>query len=233
MKHGPSLADKVYGRLKDEIISCRLAPGSMILEGSLAERFGVSKTPVREALGYLSREGLVEVLPRVGYVVTPVTLQDLHEVYHLRLLLEMEAIDQATRRMSDEELEGLMEQAKRGTEVDGSSFIDQADLLVALHLNRDFHVRIAECSGNHRLAEMVSRLLEGNARLLFADPTLHHEHYWIFREHIDLVEVMQKRDPDLARAAMRDHVEDSQRRILETLFSGEHPPSVQKATDIR
>src|SRR5438445_603484 len=103
-KDGRSLTARVYQDLKRDIMTCALRPGAEVYEGQLAERYGVSKTPIREALNTLRQEGYVRVLPRRGYVVAPVSVEDVQEVFHVRLLLEPSAAELAAQRVSGEQL---------------------------------------------------------------------------------------------------------------------------------
>jgi DNA-binding GntR family transcriptional regulator len=97
-KPGLSLTEQAYEALRDDILHSRLPPGSSVAEALLADRFGVSKTPVREALRLLAHDGLVLVLPRKGYVVRPLGFDDVAEVFSLRILLEPGVAADAARR---------------------------------------------------------------------------------------------------------------------------------------
>ena len=84
----PSLSDQAYDAIRSAILICALAPGEAISESTLASRYGVGKAPVRAALSRLRQEGLVSASPRRSYVVAPITLRDVQELYALRLILE-------------------------------------------------------------------------------------------------------------------------------------------------
>src|SRR5665647_1667241 len=98
------LREKVYDQLRADMISCRLAPGTDIRENELALRFGVSKSPVRDALMRLEREGLVITLPRQGYRVAPVSVADVQDMFHLRDALERACMERIVRRAGDADL---------------------------------------------------------------------------------------------------------------------------------
>jgi DNA-binding GntR family transcriptional regulator len=83
---GPLLAGRVYEQLKRDILSCVLRPSQAVYEAELAQRYGVSKTPIREALNTLRREGYVHVVPRRGYIVAPISIQDVQQILSLRLI---------------------------------------------------------------------------------------------------------------------------------------------------
>src|SRR6266513_2300118 len=99
-----SLTARVYNDLKRDILHCTLRPGQDVYEGQLAERYGVSKTPIREALNTLRQEGYVQVMPRRGYRISPVSVQDVQHIFHVRLLLEPSAAELAAQRISGEQL---------------------------------------------------------------------------------------------------------------------------------
>ena len=104
---GRLLRETVYEQLRADMISCKLAPGAEIREAELAARFDMSKSPVRDALMRLEREGLVITLPRQGYRVAPVSLSDVLDMFHLRAALERACIERIVLRASDEQLKSL------------------------------------------------------------------------------------------------------------------------------
>ena len=106
--NGPRLLrETVYEQLRAEVINCKLAPGTEMREAELAARFGMSKSPVRDALMRLAREGLVITLPRQGYRVAPVSLNDVLDMFHLRAALERACMERIVLRASDEDLKTI------------------------------------------------------------------------------------------------------------------------------
>src|SRR5690242_14878603 len=101
------LRDDIYATLRNEILSCNLLPGSDLREQQLAQRFAVSKSPVREALLRLEREQLVEVASRQGYRVRPVSISDARDMYSFRSILEAACAMQATHQADDQTLAAL------------------------------------------------------------------------------------------------------------------------------
>ena len=91
------LREQIYEQLRADILNCQIAPGAEIREGELALRFGVSKSPVRDALMHLQREGLVQTLPRQGYRVSSVSLADVDDMFHLRAALERACMERIVR----------------------------------------------------------------------------------------------------------------------------------------
>ena len=103
----PILADVAYRRLKRDILTCQLPPGSRVSEQSLADRLGLGKAPVRTALAQLRRDGLVVSVPQVGYEITQVTLRDAAELFEAREVLEVAAVRRAVARVTADQLDRL------------------------------------------------------------------------------------------------------------------------------
>src|SRR5258707_6451978 len=101
------LRDNVYENLRTDILMCRLAPGDDMREQELAERYAVSRQPVREALLRLAREHLVTVQPRQGYRVNPISLSDARDLLRFRLALEPACVSEAIENASNETLKAL------------------------------------------------------------------------------------------------------------------------------
>jgi DNA-binding GntR family transcriptional regulator len=207
-----SLARQAYEALKQDILTCTLAPGAQIFESDLAARYGMSKTPVREALNLLGQEGLVQVLPRRGYLVAPVTLRDVQEVFQLRLLLETAAAELAAEHITEEALRQLNALvAVRYT------YRDRASYARFLRANRAFHVAVAEASGNRRLAAFVGKLLEDMERILHLGLDLRDSAEEMATEHGELVDALLKGDGALARKVVTEQLQNSRKRVLEAL----------------
>ena len=101
------LADRIYEELKAEIVSCRYKPGASLTEVELANKFNVSRTPIREVCNRLLKEDLLQSIPYKGYIISPLSLQDLHELYQIRAILEPHAAESAARNPSPRFIEGL------------------------------------------------------------------------------------------------------------------------------
>jgi DNA-binding GntR family transcriptional regulator len=209
-----SLARRAYEALKQDILTCVLAPGAQIYEGELAARYGMSKTPVREALNLLGQEGLVQVLPRRGYLVAPVTLRDVQEVFQLRLLLETAAAELAAEHITEEGLRQLNALvAVRYT------YRDRASYARFLRANREFHVAVAQASGNGRLAAFVGKLLEDMERILHLGLDLRDSADEMAGEHAELVDALLRGDGVLARRVVTEQLQSSRKRVLEALVA--------------
>ena len=123
------LRDNVYESLRSDILSCRLAPGDDMREQELAERYAVSRQPVREALLRLEREHLVTVQPRQGYRVNPISLSDARDLLRFRLALEPACVAEAIEHAPDSVLKALDDFSAQASQLKNGS--------VTLTLNRD------------------------------------------------------------------------------------------------
>ena len=189
-----SLKEEVYEAVRQDIMDGKFSPGDLLKERELAEKYGVSKTPVREALSLLEQDELVKVIPRAGYIVTQLTLRDVQEVRQLRVILESMAARLAAENITDEELEEL------------EGMTATSDPEEALLFNHRFHSVIARASGNSRLAKMIEQLLDDTDRWAALDVARLTPAVLLIGHRAEL-EALRTRDPDIAEEAMREHIE--------------------------
>ncbi|MGP3966215.1 GntR family transcriptional regulator [Streptomyces sp. 6N223] len=209
-----SATDKVHEHLKRLILTSDLAPGEELREIALTESTGFGRSPVREALRRLVQEGFVEVRPRQGYRVSPVTLASVRDLFEMRLLLEPAAVELAALRAPREELEALHTLAHQ-TYVPG----DTASYERFLQDNREFHVRIARATGNERLARSLRVLLEEMQRLFFISLDNRDSASEMTHEHHDLYDALLARDGARARELVVGQIEAGRERVLQGLVS--------------
>ncbi|MCX7308430.1 MAG: GntR family transcriptional regulator [Afipia sp.] len=202
------LRDNVYDSLRADILMCRLAPGDDMREQELAERYAVSRQPVREALARLEREHLVTVQPRQGYRVNPISISDARDLLRFRLAVEPACVAEAIEQASDETLRSLDEFRKfDGT---GEAFIEY---------NRAFHSALAEASGNRRMAAAARDLIEQADRLVRVSVAnvKGRDHMQLVAEHVDLINAMQRRDARGAARIIKAHILKTEKRVLPAL----------------
>jgi DNA-binding GntR family transcriptional regulator len=148
-----SVREEVANVLRGAIISGEMRPGELYSAASLAERFGISATPVREAMLDLVKQGLVEAVRNRGYKVTEISEADLDEITQIRQLLEPTAAAEGVPHIADGELDALRELA--------SAIVDAAavgDLVGYVNADREFHLRLLGAAGNRRLVGIVEEL---------------------------------------------------------------------------
>ena len=202
------LRDNVYKSLRADILNCRFAPGDDVREQDLAERYAVSRQPVREALLRLEREHLVTVQPRQGYRVNPISLSDARDLLRFRLALEPACVAEAIAHAPDKTLEALD---------DFRRFSGDHEDFIAY--NRAFHSALAHASGNRRMAGALCDLIGQADRLVRVslanirghDPTR------LVAEHVELIEAMQDRDRRRALTLIKAHIHQTEKRVLPAL----------------
>lgn len=198
----------VYDLLKRKIISGELTAGTILNEADLAQELNIGKTPTREALIMLAHEGFVDAMPRVGYVVTRLTLQDMLEIFSLRIILEVEAIGIASERITEADINKLIANNKK----EGALAKQKADASLreqGYQLNREFHLIIAQATGNNRLARLIQSMIDDLERALTFDPYIADP-----TQHNDIILHLKNCDKAKAQAAMRRHIEETRTRIL-------------------
>jgi len=202
------LRDDIYDRLRTDILACRLAPGDDMREQELAERYAVSRQPVREALLRLAREHLVTVQPRQGYRVNPISLAYARDVLRFRLALEPACVAEAIESASDATLKALDEFRR---------FAGDHEKFIAY--NRAFHSALAHASGNHRMAVALCDLIGQADRLVRVSIAnlRGHDPKKLVAEHVALIEAMQKRDSRTAARIIRAHIAATEKRVLPAL----------------
>jgi len=217
MPHGSALhslkrSDEVYDSLQAYIVE-EAAGGEPLSENGLAAKLGVSKTPVREALYRLAAEGLVDLIPNRGYYVHRATYEDVRQVLEIREALEGMAARLATARLSDEDRRAIHARFDSFAQVlrdSGSVSALTTEMKDANHLLHDTLLRAAR---NARIMESMRQLraqMEHMIRVMAA-PTRYEKSY---HEHLEIIAALDRRDPDLAEAAMRRHIASLKRDML-------------------
>ena len=203
-----SLGEQVYRSLKEDILAARVGRDELLLEQVLADRYGVSKTPVREALRLLVHDGLLLVLPRKGYMVRPVGLQDVVEVFEMRRIIEPPLCAEAARRRTTEHVAQMRESVAIERELADPS-LDEMEQSLKLHRI------IAAASGNTRAMAMVGSLLDEAARLPWLVPVLKPGPGRPgVEEHVQVVDAIEAGDPDVASRTMAEHLQATVARTM-------------------
>jgi DNA-binding GntR family transcriptional regulator len=219
-----SLADQVYETIKKDILTCVLQPGEQIAQPQLAEKYQTGTTPIREALQRLAREGLVQPIPRFGYIVTPITLADVTEIYELRSILEAAAARLAAVRGPQEQIDKIAELADY-TYV----YKDRSSYSNFIVHNTVFHRSVAVATGNDRLVESISKLLDELTRLFHLRLDFKDSAEEMRAEHKALAEALCRRDPDEAERLVQAQIAHSQQRILEAFIASAGGSSISSA----
>lgn len=206
--------------IRAAIVEGRLEPGQRLREAELASELGISRTPIREALLLLQAEGLVEASPNRGSTVRAYDAGELTDMYELRALLEGHAAYRAATRITTETLDELRASCTRFETVVGD--VDRPGHLADLvSENGRFHATILCASESERLAGMVHQVV--------VMPLVYRSYVWYspeqarlsFQAHVQLVNALERRDPDRAGAIMREHVFQARDVLLAHLATDE------------
>ena len=203
------LRDVVFNTLRRAILTGQLKPGERLMEVHLANKLGVSRTPIREAIRKLELEGLVIMIPRRGAEVARITEKSLKDVLEVRRALDALSVELACDRITEEDMKRLLqacqdfEKAAKGKD---ASVIAKAD--VALH---DI---IVEATGNQRLAQLVNNLSEQMYRYRFVYIKEESKHDMLVAEHREIYERIASRDKERAARAAKLHIDNQEKSII-------------------
>ncbi|MFJ6694676.1 GntR family transcriptional regulator [Streptomyces sp. NPDC091272] len=195
------LRDQVANALRAALIAGELRPGSVYSAPGLAADFGVSATPVREAMLDLAREGLVEPVRNKGFRITEVSERDLDQYSEIRALIEVPVIGQVTRTATREQLEALRPVAD---EIVAAA--REHDLIGYLEADRRFHLTLLGLAGNERLVETVGDLRKRSRLYGLTRLDERNELVPSAEEHIELLDLMLTGDAEAAEACMARHL---------------------------
>jgi DNA-binding GntR family transcriptional regulator len=208
-------SDQACSVLRQHILSCAIAPGSILTEAALTERYQIGKATCRVALQRLAQEGFVRAIPRQGYMVTPITLKDVEEVFALRIQLEPLAARLATGKVDIARLEEL----ERACRNDDPTLEINNRIGIFMDANTAFHMAIAECSGNDRLERTLLGLMNEMARLVSLGFGVQRTKPEIKHDHKSLIEAMAHGDARRAEQIALKHVETFRDMTMEKVFA--------------
>lgn len=203
------LRDVVFNTLRQAILKGELKPGERLLEIHLAQKLGVSRTPIREAIRKLELEGLVRMIPRRGAEVARITAKSLKDVLEVRRALDAFSCELACERRTDEDIEALRvacEEFEEATRTKDATVIAKAD--VKLH---DIIIRAA---GNDRLTEILNNLSEQMYRYRFEYIKDTSNYEKLVEEHRIIYECIRKKDKQTAVETARLHVDNQENSIM-------------------
>ena len=207
-----SLSNQAYEMIKAGIVTCEFRPGQQIAQPSLAERYGIGETPIREALHRLAQENLVQSVPRYGYVVSQITTPMVVDTYETRLINEPAAARLAAVRGPSSMLDELA--ASQNFDFRPG---DRSSYLGYVASNSTFHHRIAQAAGNGRLLSIITQLHDESTRIFHLGLNLEEDVESMRREHIEIARAIQAREAERAESLMRTHIARTQARVLEAL----------------
>lgn len=203
------LRDVVFNTLRQAILTGELQPGERLMELHLADKLGVSRTPIREAIRKLELEGLVIMIPRRGAEVAQITEKSMKDVLEVRRALDALCAELACERITEQELKALKEACtafEQAIKTGNIQKIAQAD--VALH---DI---IVQATGNQRLIQLVNNLAEQMYRYRFEYIKDASQHQNLAEEHRIIYESIRNKDKETAAQAAKTHIDNQERAIM-------------------
>lgn len=212
-----TLADRTYIALKNAIIDLELKPGQPITEEEISKKLGVSRTPIRTALGHLQHDGLIKVIPGKGTFVTEITEKQVEDLLSIRELLESLAVKLAAKKRTEEDLEALryiiyrQEDTFRGRFKNKKAFLD---------IDTEFHGFIGKISRNEYLENQLASVMINIRRFLNAT-TVDAFFEDVINEHKKIYEYIEMQDESTAEEYMKKHVNKVKIRMLESLIGTE------------
>ena len=213
-----TIREKVYDYLREGILSGKIKSGDRLVESDLAERIGTSRTPVREALHTLEREGLVESLHRVGYAVRPISELEVSELSEIRLALEGLALRWALSKDPVALARALRENLSRCEQQ-----IEAGDLKAFVELDAQFHDLISKVADSSRLMEMTNSIRRYMLRYRIQSIYTQDNVRRAIAGHRALLEAIEDGDKKAAQRALAAHIKQSKKDILYFGFKDQPP----------
>ncbi len=211
------LRDVVFKTLRQAILRGELEPGERLMEIQLAERLGVSRTPIREAIRKLELEGLVLMIPRKGAEVARISENNLRDVLEVRRSLEELAIDLACQRMTEEELLEL-----KKTEEQFAKAIQVGEVMEIARTDERYHEIIYNSTKNQKLVQILNNLREQMYRYRLEYIKDEDKRQVLLVEHDHIIKALSLRHVQEARMAIREHIDNQEITILKNLKEQEN-----------
>lgn len=211
------LRDVVFQTLRQAILTGEFAPGERLMEIALADRLGVSRTPVREAIRKLELEGLVVMIPRRGAEVARITEKDLRNVLEVRCALEELSASLACERITDEEKEQL-----RVALDDFEKAVQSKDISEIVEKDIEFHDVIFNASKNDRLIQILNNLREQMYRYRMEYTKDKEYHNVLIQEHREIYEAMKNQDKEKVMNALKEHIYHQELNVIRNIHEQEN-----------
>jgi DNA-binding GntR family transcriptional regulator len=216
-----TIAEQIAAALRDEIVTGQLAAGTRLRQVEIAQRFGVSTTPVREAFGLLQSDGLVQIDTHKGVTVFLPTVQGLIEHYEIRMALEMMAAEKAASHFQAQDAPPLIAML--------DEMRDTGDAARYVELNQQFHLSLYRLGGRSRLLALIEELRNASLAYnhLYAAADVPKDAVRLDAEHREILAACQANDPAHAAKAVRQHIQQTIAHVTKLLEQGEKvsPPS--------
>ena len=206
------LRELVFTTLRQAILKGELQPGERLMEIQLAEKMGVSRTPIREAIRKLAAEGLVTMIPRKGAIVAGISEKMLKDVLRVRMTLEKMAYECAFENITDEAIASL-----RAAEADFEAAVESGDLVSIAEADEKFHFIIYDAAGNDKLLEILTNLKENMYRYRMEYAKNRAVRSELIEDHRAIVETLAERDAENGLKLVEKHIGNQETAVLAKL----------------
>ena len=206
------LGHYVFENLKQAIVRGNFSPGNRLVESRIAEAMGISRTPVREAIHKLEREGLIKKLPQGGFYVLNLSREEVEETFGIRSVLESYAARLAAIKHQKEELEPLEEKIE-----EFQYFLNRGEMGALLQINTEFHALLYAMSRSPRLIKMINDLQDQIYRFRRIILKMEMMAKTSNEDHRQMLRAMKKRDADRVESLVRQHILRGQKIVLKEL----------------
>lgn len=213
IKNSRSIRKRIYDHLREQLLNGEIPPHQHLIETKIAKEIGTSRTPIREALHSLELEGLIESIPRVGYVVKPIKRAEVEEICEIRTAIEgvaaRWAMEKAPQKLIEELRENISVSEEKAVHGDPRAFVD---------MDAQFHEIIARLSGSKRLQELAQSLRRHMLRYRIQSIYLTENVVRAIEGHKGILRAIEKGDLEDVNKAIKFHIEQSKKDILRYAF---------------
>lgn len=203
------LRTQVYDVLRNKLINCVYTPGTLLNEAQLSEEFGVSRTPIREALNRIAHEGFIKIMPKKGIYVTDVTLNDVLQIFQTRLAVEPLTLRMAGPSLPKEDLLAYREKFMG----------PEPDITDGFRLDTAMHLFIVDHCGNRYLVDMMHKVFDENTRVVIATEQNKAKIHDARKEHLEILNLLLAEKFDKACQSMASHVETCRKAALDFFYN--------------
>ena len=222
--HSKDKKNYLYSELKDKLITCVYPPGTILNEMQLAQEYGVSRTPVREAISRLENDGYLKILPKKGIYVTDISISDVLQIFQARIELEPVALRLAAPYLDDNEILMFKERL-----CDDSMTLD-----ASLRLDNAMHLFIIEHCGNRYIIDIMRKVFDDNTRIVIASKQNQVKIHNAKKEHLQILDsLLAKDDISKTERLMRTHLETCKRASLDYFYSFDFTHEVPEKAQYR
>ena len=214
-KTNRDLKNLAYNIIRDKLINCEYKPGTMLNETQLSEDLGFSRTPIRQALNRIEQEGFIRVLPKKGIYVTDISLNDVRQIFQVRLEIEPVTLKMAGPVLPEEELLTFRRKFL------GKDPAVRADF----RLDTAMHLFIIEHCGNRFIIDMMRKVFDINTRIIISTKQHETKIHDACKEHLEVLDLLLSRDIPKAQQAMYRHIESCKNAALDFFYNMESHPT--------